>query len=599
MADIESTIKSILAIDCGNVTTTALLIEFVEGHYHLIATGQAASTYGPPWYDITLGIITAMRQIEATTEQILLAPSGWPICPRNPNQQGVDAFIVVSSAGPPLSVALAGLTKDISLTSARRAAAATYTLITNELSLDSPLNNGQQHTEARMQAFREAHPETILFVGGADGGAERPIIEIANIIALALQISQDMPAPDILFAGNAQVAPQVTKILENVARLKIVENVRPALDIESLAPIQLELEKLYSHYKMVRLPGFDRLKNWSRWPLTPASQSFEKVIAYLGQHHKLNVAGLDIGSQATVVSTQAQDHRNTTIRTDAGVGHSLASLLKAVPIEKFRRWLPFDIGPEALHNRLLNKSLHPASLPTDKETLFIEYAVAREALRLVVEQAQLSWQNETITGRRAIQWNLMIGAGSVLARSPHVGYALLTMLDGFEPWGVTRLMLDVNGAANVLGSLAAVEPVAAVEVVAHENTFLNIGTVIAPLGHGPAQKTALHLKLFDAEGEANEFEVAYGQIEVITLPAGQKATLEMRPSRYFDVGLGQPGRGAVAEVEGGVFGLIIDARGRPLRLAQDDKKRYEQLKQWLASLGIQETDAHEVDRTEH
>ena len=60
----------------------------------------------------------------------------------------------------------------------------------------------------------------------------------------------------------------------------------------------------------------------------------------------------------------------------------------------------------------------------------------------------------------------------------------------------------------------------------------------------------------------------------------------MRPARHFDVGLGQPGRGAVAEVEGGALGIIVDARGRPLRLPKDDVQRRELLQQWLSALGV-------------
>jgi hypothetical protein len=136
---------------------------------------------------------------------------------------------------------------------------------------------------------------------------------------------------------------------------------------------------------------------------------------------------------------------------------------------------------------------------------------------------------------------------------------------------------------------------AAVEV-AIRDTFLNLGTVIAPLGHGVLGKTALKLKIdyidtyeTDSHAEASfetEIEVPYGTIEVITLPPGQKATLEIRPTRHFDIGLGQPGRGAVADVEGGILGIIVDTRGRPLKLSQDDNERQQLLRQWQSKLNI-------------
>jgi uncharacterized protein (TIGR01319 family) len=581
----ESKIESILAADCGNTATTVVLIEASDGQHRLVATGQAPSTHGPPWRDITLGIREAIRQIEKEKGRTLLAPGGWPITPRNVSQQGADVFVVVSSAGPPLSVALAGLMQDITLTSARRAAATTYTLITTELSLDSDSSSRRRSVEAQVQALQAESPEVILIVGGTDGGAERPVIEMANVISMALQVLKEGDKPDVLFAGNIETRPQIAEVLGSVANLKAVDNVRPTLDTENLAATQVELENLYLQRKMSQLPGFDKLKKWSRFPPAPASKSFEKAIAYIGQHNNLNVIGANLGSGATMLSSQAQGHYSSTIRSNAGMGHSLASLLKLVPLERLHRWLTFEMEPEALHNHLLNKCLHPAAIPTTYETLMVEYAAAREALRLAVEQARAGWPLQQSTGRRDIQWNLMIGAGRTLTRAPNFNHAAMIMLDAIEPWGVTSLALDVNGVVNMLGSIAVVHPVAAVEVTIH-NAFLNLGTVVAPAGHGQPGQPALTVKVDYASGDVIEVEVPYGSIKVVDLPPGQKATLEIRPARHFDVGLGQPGRGALADVEGGALGVIIDARGRPLRLPQDDALRQTRLRQWFEDLGV-------------
>jgi hypothetical protein len=80
----------------------------------------------------------------------------------------------------------------------------------------------------------------------------------------------------------------------------------------------------------------------------------------------------------------------------------------------------------------------------------------------------------------------------------------------------------------------------------------------------------------------------YGSIEVIPLQAGMRATLELRPTRLFDMGLGEPGRGVTAEAEGGVLGLVIDARGRPLDLPAETAKCRALAQEWLGSLGIGE-----------
>ncbi|NJN96100.1 MAG: hypothetical protein HC875_19340 [Anaerolineales bacterium] len=590
----EITINSILAFDCGSTATTAVLIEQVNGTYRLVATAQALSTYASPWQDITLGMLEAVREIERTVGRTLFNSGGWPLTPQNTNRQGIDAVVIVASAGPPLAVVLAGLMKNISLTSARRAAATTYAAVTSELALDteqpvpantSRRNGGPLSPEAQMQLIQAGHPEAIILVGGVDGGAAQPVIDLARIVSMALRLPTLTEKPTVLYAGNTQAREAIADILGSLVPQRAVPNVRPNLATENLAAVQMELESLYIQRKMSQLPGFQKLGSWSPYPILPASKSFEKVITYLGQHNGLHVIGANIGSGATVVAVQTEEFQTSIVRSDAGVGHSLTALLKIVSLDKFLRWLPFEITPEGLHNRLLNKSLHPASLPETGEDLLLEHAVAREVLRLVVEQVQAGWTLQQPAQPDPLQWNLIIGAGRTLAQAPQPGYAALTLLDGIEPWGVTNLALDRAGLTNMLGAMAAVQPMAAVEVAAHD-AFLNLGTVIAPWGHGTPGKTALKFKINYANGEQLETEVAYGSIRVIALPPGEKAALEIRPSRQFDIGLGQPGRGVLAEVEGGVLGLIIDARGRPLRLPKDEARRQEQLRQWLGELGV-------------
>ena len=88
----DSTLQSILAVECGSVTTSAVLIERADGHYRLKSSGQTASTYGPPERDITLGVFRAVRQIEQDTQppavgRLLpraIASRGWTLLQLSP-----------------------------------------------------------------------------------------------------------------------------------------------------------------------------------------------------------------------------------------------------------------------------------------------------------------------------------------------------------------------------------------------------------------------------------------------------------------------------------------------------------------------------------
>jgi len=79
--------------------------------------------------------------------------------------------------------------------------------------------------------------------------------------------------------------------------------------------------------------------------------------------------------------------------------------------------------------------------------------------------------------------------------------------------------------------------------------------------------------------------VKFGDIKRIPLEEGQKVKVRIIPGRKFDVGNGR-GRELVTEVEGGVVGLLIDARGRPLKLPEDDAKRKETLVKWFESVDM-------------
>ena len=112
--------SGILVADCGSTRTTVALIERVNGHHRLVARGETISTHLSPWLDATVAVRAVVRQIEGLVGRRLLDENGVLIRPRSQTGNGVDAFVVVSSAGAPLRVVLAGLTRSLSLASTQR-----------------------------------------------------------------------------------------------------------------------------------------------------------------------------------------------------------------------------------------------------------------------------------------------------------------------------------------------------------------------------------------------------------------------------------------------------------------------------------------------
>jgi hypothetical protein len=59
----------------------------------------------------------------------------------------------------------------------------------------------------------------------------------------------------------------------------------------------------------------------------------------------------------------------------------------------------------------------------------------------------------------------------------------------------------------------------------------------------------------------------------------------IEPSRGFDVGSG-PGKRHECEVRGGEVGIVLDARGRPLTLPEDEAERRELVERWVTALEL-------------
>jgi hypothetical protein len=248
--------------------------------------------------------------------------------------------------------------------------------------------------------------------------------------------------------------------------------------------------------------------------------------------------------------------------------------------------LPFDMEVTEARNIIANKQLRPMTVPQTHQELLLEQAIAREALRLTLAEAQQRWVGRPSAPYSGLSpfLDLIVGGGGVLAHAPHYGQAALFLLDVLQPIGVSSLALNVNSMAAALGVTATLEPLAAAQVMERDG-FLSLGTVVAPVGTGREGEIALKLKITYDDGRALDMEVPYGSLDVLPLTTGRKATLELRPTRKFDIGLGAKGKGATTELEGGAVGVIIDARGRPLSLPATRGEQQAKMQEWLWGMG--------------
>jgi hypothetical protein len=267
--------------------------------------------------------------------------------------------------------------------------------------------------------------------------------------------------------------------------------------------------------------------------------------------------------------------------TDLGMGANIGSILQRAPVEQVTRWLPVDISSDQVQHLVMNKELRPWTVPQTEEELFIEQAVAREVISSALAEARGGWPFWERWNSPML--NEIVGSGSVLCQAPTPGHAALMLLDTVQPaFWTSRLVLDKTGAMPALGALATVQPRAAAQML-EQDGLLELGSVVSPVGVARYGDKVLSFKVRSALG-AYEGDVYFGSLERILLPPGVKATLELRPTRRFDLGIG-PGKGIRMEAWGGAVGIIVDARGRPLTWPEKEEARQETVRRWLQELG--------------
>src|SRR5260370_10457019 len=136
--------NSLLAVDVGAANTRAVLFDVVEGEYRFVASGVASSTAEARLKDVSEGARNAIANLEAVIGRSLIDGSRNLITPAQANGSGVDALVVTISAGPTIKTAIVGLLKEVSLESARRLTATTYTRVVDTIGLNDHRNPSEQ-----------------------------------------------------------------------------------------------------------------------------------------------------------------------------------------------------------------------------------------------------------------------------------------------------------------------------------------------------------------------------------------------------------------------------------------------------------------------
>ena len=586
MSDLKDRIStSLLAIDVGAVNTRAFLFDAVEGKYRFLASGTALSTAAAPMHDTSEGVRFSMDELQRVTGRRLVGVDEQLIQPTTEEGYGVDMTATTFSGGPPLRVVTMGLLNHVSLRSANRLISSIYADIVEKISIDD-----DRRTEMQIDAILRKRPDLVVVAGGTENGAGRSVLRLVNTLALALKLLPEDIRPEVLYVGNQRIAEQVGNALDTlVATVHTAANIRPSLDIEQLGPAEAELYEVSRRVYERKVLGVDELNYWAGGRMLPTSVAFGRVIRFLSKAYgesKKGVLGIDLGASSTTVATALNGELRLNAMPNLGVGAGLSGLLNHIRLELVTRWLPIEIADQYVLDYLYNKPIYPTSLPITLEDLAIELAVAREALRFAVQRSSDTFTAEMRRSKTpdTLPWFYpILVSGSVIAKAPNLSQSLMTVLDGLQPTGITKIILDQNALTSAMGAAGEINPLLAVQVLM-SNSFPSLADVIAPVGSARAGTPVVQAHITYDTGQSNTYEVKFGTIFRVPLPSGRRAQVRLVPFQNFDVGWG-PGRSGSSPAVGGLFGLIIDARGRPLELPAAPERRREAMRRWMSALG--------------
>jgi uncharacterized protein (TIGR01319 family) len=592
----EEQMEYILATDVGSTTTKARLFKKIDGEWRYLLSGEAPTTVEAPYENVIMGVRNAIREIEELTGLKILSDDGKIIKPHS-NGRGVDFYCSTSSAGGGLQMMVAGVIKTMTAESANRAALGAGAIVMDVIAVDDGRPDYQ-----KLDRIRHLRPDMILLAGGTDGGTTTLVMQIAELIAAAdpkPRLGADYKLP-LVYCGNVDARPAIKKLMEDKVSLSIVDNIRPVLEVENTEPARRAIHELFMEHVMAHAPGYPELMSWVDIDIlpTPAGEGMAmQLIAYM---EKANVLGVGLGGATTNVYSVVDGRFVRSVSANLGMSYSICNVMKEAGVNNIMRWIPFEMDEETLVDMLRNKMIRPTTIPQTLKSLIVEHAVAREALRLGLQHHKTiatRLKGAKMAQRMAgdifeymlketyiemMKIDVIAGTGGLLSHAPRRVQSMMIMIDAFQPEGVTRMYQDSVFMMPHLGVLSKAFPEIAWNIF-DKDCLVRLGTVIAPAGLLKGGEDALHIRIEMPGGEPFERDIPFGEVLRIPLPEKQRAKATISPRHNLDVGVG-PGKTLETEIEGGVVGVIIDARGRPLTLPQEDKERRRTLISWLKSL---------------
>ena len=576
---------TVLGLDIGGITTRASFFGVIDKKYRLQNTGHTQTALGRG-HQIGNGVIGAIQDLQEKAETILLKPVKNTELEIDKLGQVVGQVALVASGGPRLNTVLMGLTKSSSL-------AAGESLV-RSLPLDLAAAFGSKDLLRGFDVLDELlnlRPEMLILTGGEDGGDAEPLKQWVEILRLYCQMVPNAFRPRIYYAGNPSLKETVQRRLEAIGNLRILANIQPTNKMLELVPAQVVIDQEITQFWQKNGQGWMDFTQLVGNLIHTKAFCLDRMVRFinrLGQSRdesgiERGVIALDLGGNSTVLSVGMDGQEGT---LEDPTLNDVSCILSDSFLEEVYKWTAVPVSSEVVHQYLCNHVLMPSLIPENNEALAISQATARVRLQRALKlfNATRGWFPYQPGDGLKGNFEPIIVSGGVLTQAPTLGQAMLIVLDGLQPRGITSIILDRHHILPLLGLIGEAQPVLPVQVL-DSDAFLNLGSVITAVGDLPEGETLIQVRVKAGSAKQYSVDIAQGTLKRLIVPAGQPVELELYPKSNVDIGFGGQGISGRMKVISGALGVVIDARGRPLRLPQEDESRIEKLQSWLLSMG--------------
>ena len=568
-------VESFLAVDLGTIYTRATLFDVVNGEYHYIATGISPSTLDAPYNDIGECVHNAVSNLQEISGRAMLSKESRVVVPTNAEGIGVDRMVMTYSAGPELRLVIAGLLPEVSLGSAQRLAQTVHAKVVETISITD-----RRKAEVQVDSILKGKPDLIILSGGTDNGANRSVLKLVELIMLVCKVLPQNSRPKVIYMGNAFLASKVKEVLKKWTNIATAPNIRPSLEIENVTGTMDMLGNVMTYLRGQTIGGFDSVSRGCSTPPMPTSHAMGRMVQFLSRINDpaKNVLAIDVGASATVVASANLGDLALNV-LPYGMGTTVNSLAQPPFLDQILQFSSVPLAADLVRDYLWQKSLFPNALPMTEETFAIEQAALRLVLRLAARDFIARGRSDFLMAEP------ILVSGAPVNQLPSPEYALLALLDGLQPSGVSTLILDRNNILAGLGAIARVNTILPVQVL-ESNAFLNLGTVIAPISRARTGTHILKVTLEEEGGNKIKVDLHQGTLATLPLKLSQTGRITVEALNGAVIDPQHDRRSLSFKVTGGYCGVIIDARGRPLLLPKEPTRRQELYRKWFVSLGI-------------